>query len=234
MSRHHFRKVSVALLDDHDLVLRGLRDLLEENALFNVVGTYSSGRELIVRLRDAPADVLVIDYELSPADVDGLDLIKSLTRHYPKVAILVVSAHYNPATVALALRGGAKGFLGKNRPAQEIHRAIITVSRGEVYLETEMRFRLADQQQHGELLLSGQLSEARINSALSLSSLTPKEQEVVRCFLSGMTVTEIAEKFSRSLKTVSGQKQSAIRKLGLKADHELFIIKDVLLKQPAS
>lgn len=60
--------------------------------------------------------------------------------------------------------------------------------------------------------------------------LSPKEQEVIRCFLTGMTVTDIAEKFSRSLKTVSGQKQSAMRKLGLKADHELFIIKDELLK----
>ena len=53
---------------------------------------------------------------------------------------------------------------------------------------------------------------------------------MIRCFITGMTVTEIAEKFNRSLKTISGQKQSAIRKLGLKADHELFIIKDELLK----
>lgn len=224
-------KISIALLDDHDLVLRGLRDLLEENPLFAVSDTYTSGRNLLNGLKTRTADVVIIDYELAPSDIDGLELIKALSRHFPGLAILVVSAHYNPATVALALRGGAKGFLGKNRPTGEIHEAIRMVNRGMVYLEPDMRQRLAEQQQHGESLLSGQLSSDKLNRALSLSALTPKEQEVIRCFLAGMTVTEIAEKFSRSLKTISGQKQNAMRKLGLKADHELFIIKDELLKK---
>jgi two component transcriptional regulator, LuxR family len=80
------------------------------------------------------------------------------------------------------------------------------------------------------VLISGNYSEENVRQAVSLSALSPKEQEVIRCFLTGMTVTDIAEKFHRSLKTISGQKQSAMRKLGLKADHELFIIKDELLK----
>lgn len=234
MSKYQQKTISIALLDDHDLVLRGLRELLGSHPLFRVTGTYTSGRELLLSLRDSPADVVVIDYELAPADVDGLELIKSLSRRFPELGILVVSAHYNPATVALALRGGAMGFLGKNRPADEIHQAIKTVNRGAVYLEPDMRMRLAQQQQHGKALLLGELSGDRINRALTLSVLTPKEQEVIRCFLAGMTVTDIAEKFSRSLKTVSGQKQNALRKLGLKADHELFIVKDELLKKPTS
>lgn len=234
MNITHNNKISIALLDDHDLVLRGLRDLLEENPLFAVADTYTSGRDLLNGLKTRSADVVVVDYELAPTDIDGLELIKMLSRQYPGLAILVVSAHYNPAIVALALRGGAKGFLGKNRPADEIHKAIKTVNRGIVYLEPDMRLRLAEQQQHGKSLLSGELSADKLKRALSLSALTPKEQEVIRCFLSGMTVTEIAEKFSRSLKTVSGQKQNAMRKLGLKADHELFIVKDELLKKSDS
>ncbi|KAF0855677.1 hypothetical protein Y788_11435 [Pantoea dispersa 625] len=93
-----------------------------------------------------------------------------------------------------------------------------------------MTQRLAEQQHSGEILITGNLSADNVQRAVSLKMLSPKEQEVIRCFLAGMTVTDIAEKFARSLKTVSGQKQSALRKLGLKADHELFIIKHELLK----
>jgi two-component system capsular synthesis response regulator RcsB len=132
--------------------------------------------------------------------------------------------------VALALRGGAKGFVGKNRELEVIQRAIESVYRGEIFIEDEMAQQLADKQRYGEALATGRLSKKSVQNALSLSALTPKEQEVIRCFITGMTVTEISEKFKRSLKTISGQKQSAMRKLGLKADHELFIIKEELLK----
>lgn len=222
--------VSIALLDDHFLVLRGLSDVLRENPDFDVVGTFSSSKELLNCIKNNPVDVVIADYELAPADVDGLNLIKTLTRLHPNVAILVVSAHYNPATVALALRGGAKGFIGKNRPFEEIRNAALEVSRGRTFIEPQMAQELANQQRHGEVLISGNYSEDNVRQAVSLSALSPKEQEVIRCFLTGMTVTDIAEKFNRSLKTISGQKQSAMRKLGLKADHELFIIKDELLK----
>lgn len=222
--------VSIALLDDHFLVLRGLSDVLRENPDFDVVGTFTSSKELLDCIKTTKVDVIIADYELAPADVDGLNLIKTLTRLYPHVAVLVVSAHYNPATVALALRGGAKGFIGKNRPFEEIQNAALEVSRGRTFIEAQMAQELANQQRHGEVLISGNYSEANVRQAVSLSALSPKEQEVIRCFLAGMTVTDIAEKFNRSLKTISGQKQSAMRKLGLKADHELFIIKDELLK----
>ncbi|WP_394517074.1 response regulator [Pantoea sp. SGAir0175] len=222
--------ISIALLDDHFLVLRGLRDVLAENSAFNVTGTFTTSGDLFKHLKSSGCDVAIVDYELSPSDMDGLNLIKTLHRRHPDVAILVVSAHYNPATVALALRGGAKGFIGKNRPFEEIAKALTEIHAGRIYLENEMMQRLAEQQHNGEILITGNLSADNIQRAVSLKMLSPKEQEVIRCFLAGMTVTDIAEKFARSLKTVSGQKQSALRKLGLKADHELFIIKHELLK----
>lgn len=224
------KNVSIALLDDHFLVLRGLSDVLRENPDFTVVGTFTSSKELLNCIKSSEVNVVIVDYELAPADVDGLNLIKTITRLHPNIAILVVSAHYNPATVALALRGGARGFIGKSRPFEEIQNAALEVSRGRTFIEPQMAQELANQQRHGEVLISGNYSEENVRQAVSLSALSPKEQEVIRCFLTGMTVTDIAEKFHRSLKTISGQKQSAMRKLGLKADHELFIIKDELLK----
>jgi two-component system capsular synthesis response regulator RcsB len=230
MSSFTQKNISIALLDDHFLVLRGLSGVLSEHPRFTISGTFSNSRQLLDSLKASPVDVVIIDYELAPSDIDGLNLIKTLKRHYPQTAILVLSAHYNPATVALALRGGASGFIGKNRPSEELQRAVLAVVADHIYIEPEMTQLLAEQQFHGERLLNGDLSPDNVKNATSLSALTAKEQEVIRCFLTGMTVTEIAEKFNRSLKTISGQKQSAMRKLGVKADHELFIIKDELLK----
>lgn len=221
-------QITIALLDDHALILRGLSLVLSENPYFRVVGSFTQSKALLQCLKNEHVDVVIIDYELEPSDTDGLNLLKILTRLHPKTAILVVSAHYNPPTVALAIRGGAKGFIGKNRPFTDIHNAALEVSRGRIFLEPQMAQELAQQQRYGEVLLNGNYTEENMQRAVSLSSLSPKEQEVIRCFLSGMTVTDIAEKFNRSLKTISGQKQSAMRKLGLKADHELFIIKDKL------
>lgn len=224
------RDIRVALIDDHQLVLHGLSSLLSADPVISITGTYTSAPQLMSGLKTLPVDVVVMDYELAPNDTDGLNLIKMLTTRYPALNILVVSSHYNPATVALALRGGARGFIGKNRPPEVIQKAIHDLHRGKIFIEEEMSRQLADQQHFGDALVSGKHSEENVKRAVTLAVLSPKELEVIRCFLTGMTVTDIAEKFNRSLKTISGQKQSAMRKLGLKADHELFIIKEELLR----
>ncbi|WP_336777966.1 response regulator transcription factor [Pantoea sp. USHLN256] len=229
MNAFPLKNVSIALLDDHFLILRGLNDVLNEKHNFTVAGAFTNSEQLLKSLKTKLVDIVIIDYELAPADVDGLTLIKMLHRLHSSLPILVVSAHYNPATVALALRAGAKGFIGKNRPFEELQKAVIEVSRGQIYLEPGMVQQLAEQQHQGEVLINGNLSSDNVKRATSLSSLSPKELEVIRCFLTGMTVTDISEKFNRSIKTISGQKQSAMRKLGVKADHELFIIKDELI-----
>lgn len=223
--------VRVILLDDHPLVLRGLSEVLNNEPGLSVVGACTSSDDLFRILKSEAADVVAIDFELTPADTDGLNLIKMLNLRYPKLAILVVSSHSNPATVALALRGGAKGFIGKHRPPEEVVQAIFQVQKGKVYLDKEMIPLLAQQQMNGTLRSYSTRDADDIRQSVSLADLSPKEQEVIRCFITGMTVTDIADKFNRSLKTISGQKQSALRKLGLKADHELFIIKDELLKK---
>lgn len=216
--------LKVMILDDHELILRGIQDLLRSESTFQIVGCYTSSKCLMAALRVETVDVIVMDYALSPDDMDGLGLIKLLRARSPKTALLVVSAYYNSAIVSQAMRSGAKGFIGKNLRPDTIRKAIIAVSRGQTYLEPEME---------GELFLLSSDSSASmdndITQSLSIDVLSPKELEVIRCFIKGMTVSDIAEKFSRSLKTISGQKQSALRKLGLKSDHELFLIKDEIL-----
>ncbi|HCK00043.1 MAG TPA: DNA-binding response regulator [Serratia grimesii] len=219
----------ILTLDDHAILLRGLNTILQQEPDFKLVGSYGNSHDLLAVLNAQPADILVMDYSLAPDDMDGLNLLKVLQQRFPDLTVLVVSALYNSATVALALRYGAKGFIGKNRPEIELVQAIRVAASGKVYIEPEMALQLAQLQYSGPIMETGESHNAKqVQRAVSLAALSPKEQEVIRCFMAGMTVTEIAEKFSRSIKTISGQKQTAMRKLGLKADHELFMIRDTL------
>ncbi|HWX04018.1 response regulator transcription factor [Collimonas sp.] len=212
----------IALLDDHTVVRHGLLELLGEESDFLVVGAFASSRELIAELRTTPAELLLIDFALAPDDVDGLNLIRALSIRFPESKILVISAHYNPATVALALRAGARGFVGKNQPLADIVGAIRTVARGHTYLnpalEVEFAYLLSDaaiQDDHTDAVSPVLVQD-------SFAELSPREREVLRCCLNGLSVTQIAEKFDRSTKTISTQKHAAFRKLGIRTDNELF------------
>ncbi|MBO9538443.1 response regulator transcription factor [Herbaspirillum sp.] len=219
--------VRIALLDDHAVVRYGLAGRLSEEPDFQIVGTFSSSKEMMAALRATPADLLVIDYSLGANDIDGLNLIRALRVRFPDSKILVSSSHYNPATVALAMKAGARGFVGKSQELSELIQAIRTISVGRVYLNNDMAAELSSmlssdpgEEAAGSRAVSDSLSES--------SELSPREREVLRCCLDGMTVTQIAEKFARSVKTISGQKQSAFRKLGVRNDSELFKIQHQL------
>ncbi|OHX11587.1 DNA-binding response regulator [Chromobacterium sphagni] len=217
------------LLDDHAVVLQGLSYRLSQEPDFAIVGAHASSKSLLSALRKQTTDVIVLDYSLQPEDIDGLNLIRALTTRFPQTAVLIMSAHYNTATVALALRGGARGFVGKQQDLDELVTAIRTLAQGQVYLNPAMATELASAMQAESVPAPGSRhASAAIGAMIRLSELSPKEQEVIRCFMEGMTVSQIAEKFARSIKTISGQKQTAMRKLGLKADHELYILRDEL------
>jgi two-component system, NarL family, captular synthesis response regulator RcsB len=143
---------------------------------------------------------------------------------FPSLGILVASGHGGPATAALALRSGARGFISKMRPMCELVDGLRTVAARKCYIDKTMTYDLEQvakgvpiAEHDAETTLAGQ------------SSLSPREQEVLRCVLNGMPVTSIAKKFSRSVNTISTQKQAAYRKLGIRSDAELFKIQKSLV-----
>lgn len=214
---------TVILLDDHEMVRQGIGLGLSKEADLEVIGSFGTGRELLAALAHMPADVVVMDFVLGPSDIDGLSLIQTLSRRFSQCKCIVVSSHYTPATVSLALKAGSWGVLGKTQNLTELITAIRTVAQGRIYLDRYMLPSLQGAQPTFDV--------ASIKSRMALSSserlntnLTPKEREVLRCFLDGMSVNSIAAKFSRSASTISTQKQSAYRKLGIKSDSELFKI----------
>jgi DNA-binding NarL/FixJ family response regulator len=214
-------RYTVMLLDDHEMVRQGIELSLNMEPDLEVIGSFGTGRELLDALGRGLADVVVMDFILAPSESDGLSLIQALNRRFSQCRPLIVCSHYTPATVSLSLKAGCWGVLGKTQNLTELIIAVRTVAQGRIYLQPCMVPAVQGMQSFAHV--ATMKSKQDVSTPMQLNvCLTPKEQEVLRCFLDGMSVNSIAAKFSRSASTISTQKQSAYRKLGIKNDSELF------------
>ena len=218
----------IVLLDDHALIRDALKIRLSLEADFKVLGAYSTSRYLIDRLRGQNVDLLVLDYLLSDGELDGLHLIRLVRSHYPTIKIVIYSSLERAATVHMSIRAGANGFVGKSQETEELLHAIRIVAMGRIYMAPAISAKM-------EKLPVAQLDPIDLTQLFDGDKmlaehpqLSPKESEVLRCCLEGMSVSQIANKFLRSRKTISGQKQSAFRKLGIRTDTELFKLQNQL------
>ena len=212
--------LKVALLDDHALIRDALTIRLSSESDIKVVGVFAQGNQLLQALREEEIHLLILDYQLSDGELDGLRLIQLLRGHYPDLRILVLSSMERPATVNMAIRAGANGFFGKSQDAEHLVRAIRTVALDRLYLSPAMASELDSTPETSAV--SADDGDSGTEQLVNYPALSPKEREVLRCCLEGMSVSQIAIKFLRSRKTISGQKQAALRKLNVRTDTELF------------
>ncbi len=224
------KPIGIMLLDDHPFMLHGLKACLGDESDIQILGSFNSSQSLITALHGQAADLVLLDYSLGPDEVDGLNLIRALKIRFPKVRLLVISALHNRATVAMVMRCGADGFIGKELDPTQLPVAVRRVASGKTYLSQGMTEQLREDETS---VNAPQLSEVNIDTSSTATlvknaDLTAREYEVLRCFVEGLSVTQIAEKFSRSIKTISTQKQSAFKKLGLRSDNELYKVRDQL------
>ncbi|WP_312711373.1 response regulator transcription factor [Stenotrophomonas sp.] len=196
--------LKIALLDDHDVVRHGTRIHLSNDWRFDVVGSHGHSNALLTTLASRPVDVAIVDYALSATDVEGLALVRQIRQRHPRVGILVFSAHVNRVIITSALHAGANGVVTKNDRLDELARAIVQITQGESYMPPEY---------------GCDPDESHLSNA---------EREVLQLCMTGMTVSEIALKRHRSIKTISTQKHAAFRKLGLRSDGDLYTLRHQL------
>jgi two-component system, NarL family, captular synthesis response regulator RcsB len=229
--------IRVAVLDDHAIVRRGVEAHLAQTSGVTLVAVCEHSRDLLAWLGEHRADVILLDYALGPGEIDGLNLIRLIRSRYPASRILMSSAFDSPATVALALRAGASGFFGKQQNLAELTDAIRAVAQGRLYLRADLALQVGATEPGGRPLMSlaaptpgsaAPPAQDAPQAGLLDVKLSPREHEVLRCCLAGMSVTDISLKFSRSPKTISSQKQAAFRKLGITRDLELFSVRHLL------
>lgn len=201
---------TVVIADDHPIVLLGVRELVERDERFEVVGEAICSAGLIGLLEQQPVDIVITDYNM-PGDSpygDGLKLVEYLKRHFPEVQILILTMISNHLILTRLQELGVVGVIQKSQLHTEIQVALKSIAQQALYRSLEPA--------KTSVIESMTAIDARF------STLSPKEYEILRLFISGKSVSDIARSQNRSSKTISAQKISAMRKLEVSSDQDLL------------
>ena len=199
--------LNVIIADDHPIVLFGIKKSLEQIGWINIVGEFEDSTALINSLSKLDAHVLITDLSM-PGDKygDGITLIKYIKRHYPHLAIIVLTMNNNPAILNNVLELDIEGIVLKQGAPTDLPKVLSALHKGKKYTPESVT----------------KLMEKISANGYGDKRLSPKESEVLRLFAEGSLVTEIAKKLKRSIKTISSQKKSAMMKLGVDNDIALL------------
>jgi DNA-binding NarL/FixJ family response regulator len=195
------KTIKVLLVDDHPVVRKGLWSCLANKGRLRIVGEAADGSEAIRQARDLAPDVVLMD--LSMPKMDGVAVTKTLRRESPEVKVLVLSMHNNRESVLRILQAGARGYVLKNAPPEELVRAIETVNRGEAFLSPDVaRFALND-------YVSSSSPDA------PLTRLSSREREVLVHIAEGKSNKDTASRLGISVRTVETHRERIMRKLNV-------------------
>ena len=210
------KKTTIVLVDDHAVVRAGVRRLLEQEPLFEVIGEAESGEKAYQIFGELKPDVMVMD--LSMPGMGGLEAIRRILMRYEKAKILVLSMHEDLSFANQALKLGAKGYLIKNTLADDLVKSIETVSNGEVFLSAEIAKKMAMQS------ISGDKDP--------IHELSAREFEIFRLLAEGLDIDGIATTLNISSKTVSNYQTMIKQKLDINSPVELirYAIKTGVIK----
>jgi DNA-binding NarL/FixJ family response regulator len=196
------KKVSIMIVDDHTLIRETWSFLLGKNENFEVVAECGDGERAIELARDKRPDIVLLDINMAP--MSGFDVLKMIRKFSPGSKIIGVSMHSQPAYAKKMLRLGAKGYVTKNSPRQEMLEAISEVSNNQIYICQEVKNILSEQ------MLNGDQMNPDINN------LSDREMQIVRALKEGLSSKEIAGSLNISLKTVEVHRHNILKKLKLK------------------
>jgi DNA-binding NarL/FixJ family response regulator len=177
----------VLLVDDHPVVVRACRQLLEASGVSNIVEAHDATTAYQAFLDHQP-DVVVIDLSLPGSELAGLALIERIRAHDLQAKILVFSMHADPRIVTSAIEAGATGYLLKDAAPDELPKAVELVRSGQRYIDQELALKVA--------LLRTETDRNAVGS------LTPREREVLALLAEGVAYGTIAGKLGVSYKTV--------------------------------
>ena len=210
------KKVTIVLVDDHAVVRAGVRRLLEQEALFDVIGEAESGEKAYHMFGELKPDVMVMD--LSMPGMGGLEAIRRILMRHERARILVLTMHEDLSFANQALKLGAKGYLIKNTLGDDLVKSIQTVSRGEVFLSDEIAKKMAMQSISGE--------------QDPIHELSAREFEIFRLLAEGLEIDAIATTLNISSKTVSNYQTMIKQKLNINTPVELirYAIKAGIIK----
>ncbi|HEY9097407.1 MAG TPA: response regulator transcription factor [Thiobacillus sp.] len=198
--------IQVAILDDHQIVRTGFRELLSEDSTITVSFEAGDGDEALALLRTSPCDVLLLDISLPGKN--GVDVLRSVRQRHPNVRVLILSGFPEESYALSMIKNGANGYLCKDCDQDELLRAIHTVANGRRYVSVRVAELLADE-----------MSGAR--SGVPHDALSDRELQVFLRLARGESVSDIAAQLNLSVKTISTYRSRLTEKLSVASNAEL-------------
>lgn len=197
--------INVLVVDDHALIRKGLKMLLEESPDVHVKGEAETGMQAIDMVREQSFDLVLLDISLS--DKHGIDVLKQLKSEHPDIKIIVLSMYPEEQYGVRALKAGAMGYINKQSAPEKLVGAIQQVIDGKKYISAPL----------AEQLLSNLIGESQ---ELMHQNLSNREYQTLCLMASGKSLTEISEIMVLSPKTVSVYRARMMEKMGFKNNAE--------------
>lgn len=203
------KTVTFLVVDDHPVFRQGLVALIGSNDRYEIEAEAGTTEEALAALRQSVPDIALIDISL--ANQNGLDLVRTLKSSYPTVLVLIISMHDEAVYAARGLKAGARGYVMKQEAASVMLHAIETVLSGRIFVSEAMRDRL----------LETMFNQEEEPETLPVERLSDRELEVLEMIGQGYGATEIAEILHLSVKTVNVYRDHLKEKLKIPTASEV-------------
>jgi DNA-binding NarL/FixJ family response regulator len=204
--------VRILLADDHTLVRKGLRLLLETNPSFQVVAEAANGREAVALAEEHKPDAVVMDVAMPI--LNGIEAARQICNKLPQTAVVFLSMHSDEGYVLKALKSGARGYLLKDSAEQDLINAVKAVSEGKAFFSPAISKMLVEDYVR-------QMQELKLEDSFEL--LTTRERELLQLLAEGKNNKEVASMLNLSLHTVETHRSNIFQKLNLHSGAELIL-----------
>jgi len=201
-------KIRVLLAEDHTIVRKGLRSLLDDETEIEVVGEAEDGQQAIEQVQRLLPDVVMMDITMPV--LNGLEATRQIKKLFPQVRVLVLTVHSTEEYIFQILQAGASGYVVKQAAVSELVQAIQTVYRGDSFLSPSISRQVVEEY--------GRRAEAMEDK---YHKLTDREREVLQLIAEGHTNREIASLLRVTVKTVEAHRAHLMDKLGLHSTADL-------------
>ncbi|MBK8139662.1 MAG: response regulator transcription factor [Chitinophagaceae bacterium] len=189
-------KIKVLVVDDHPMVLEGMRSMLAQISFVEISGTVSNAFDAIEMIKVNLPDIVITDINMP--EVSGIDLTVKIRKEFPAVRVVAMSTFKERSYISQMIQSGASGYLVKSASKEEIEEAILSVNEGKLYMSLDINLTSSDKQE--------------LNNMPVLSS---REKEVLQLIADGMTNPQIAAKLFLSLHTVDSHRKNLLTKFAV-------------------
>jgi DNA-binding NarL/FixJ family response regulator len=206
------RKLRILIADDHGLLRRGARTILQAHRGWKVVGEAANGREAVEKTLKLKPDVLVVD--ISMPELDGVEVTRQIRKSLPDVKVLVLTMHESDQMVRRALDAGANGYLLKSDLPDYLPKAVKAIAENKSFLTPKI----------SEIVLEGFINAGNKPEEGKPASprITPRELEIVRLLAEGKSNKELSTQLGITVRTVETHRSKIMLKLGLHSLAELI------------